>query len=38
MEAKFAAEVRAIRKLKIAAETGWYHQDAIDQAAQIRKN
>jgi len=38
MEAKFAAEVRAIRKLKIAAETGWYHQDAIDQAALSRKN
>lgn len=38
MEAKFAAEVRAIRKLKIAAETGWYHQDAIEAAALSRKN
>ena len=38
MEAKFAAEVRSIRKLKIAAETGWYHQDAVEQAALNRKN
>lgn len=38
IKAKFAAEVRAIRKLKIAAETGWYHQDAIDQAAEGLKN
>ncbi len=38
MEAKFAAEVRAIRKLKIAAETGWYHQDAVEQATLSRKN
>lgn len=37
-EAKFAAEVRAIRKLKIAPETSWYHQDAIDSAAGSRKN
>lgn len=37
-QAKFAAEVRAIRTLKIAAETGWYHQDAIDAAAGERKN
>lgn len=36
-QAKFAAEVRAIRKLKIAPETGWYHQDAIDNAS-TRKN
>ncbi len=37
-KAKFAAEVRAIRALKIAAETGWYHQDAIDEAPSGRKN
>jgi hypothetical protein len=37
-KAKFAAEVRAIRKLKIAPETGWYHQDAIEDAASPRKN
>jgi len=37
-KAKFAAEVRALRKLKIAPETGWYHQDAIDDAAGSRKN
>jgi hypothetical protein len=37
-KSKFAAEVRAIRKLKIAPETGWYHQDAIDEAAGNRKN
>lgn len=29
--AKFAAEVRAIRKLKIAPETAWYHQDAVEK-------
>lgn len=29
-KAKFAAELRALRKLKIAPETGWYHQEAID--------
>jgi len=38
MEAKFAAEVRAIRKLKIVAETGWYHQEAVEEAALGRKN
>ena len=37
-QAKFAAEIRAIRKLKIAPETAWYHQDAIDGASGIRKN
>lgn len=38
MKAKFAAEVRAIRKLNIIAETGWYHQEAVEQAALGRKN
>jgi hypothetical protein len=38
VQAKFAAEVRAIRKLKIAAESGWYHQDAIEDAGTTRKN
>ena len=37
-QAKFAAEIRAIRKLKIAPETAWYHQDAIDGAPGTRKN
>ncbi|MCX7303299.1 MAG: DUF2735 domain-containing protein [Hyphomicrobiales bacterium] len=37
-EAKFAAEVRSLRKLKIVAETGWYHQEAVEQAAPNRKN
>jgi hypothetical protein len=37
-QAKFAAEIRAIRKLKIAPETAWYHQDAIDGASNTRKN
>ena len=37
-KAKFAAEIRAIRKLKIAPETAWYHQDAIDGVPGIRKN
>ncbi|MBL8578747.1 MAG: DUF2735 domain-containing protein [Mesorhizobium sp.] len=37
-QAKFAAEVRAIRKLTIAPETGWYHQDAIDGTAVTQKN
>ncbi|MEW9835003.1 DUF2735 domain-containing protein [Mesorhizobium marinum] len=37
-KAKFAAEVRAIRKLKIAPETAWYHQDAVDEASGPRKN
>jgi hypothetical protein len=37
-KAKFAAEVRAIRKLDILAENGWYHQEAIDSAANPRKN
>jgi hypothetical protein len=36
-KAKFAAEVRAIRKLQIAPETAWYHQEAIEGAAG-RKN
>ena len=36
-KAKFAAEVRAIRNLKIAPETSWYHQDAID-SLNPRKN
>jgi len=36
-QAKFAAEVRAIRNLKIAPETGWYHQDAIESSGK-RKN
>ena len=36
-QAKFAAEVRAIRKLKIVPETGWYHQDAIESVG-TRKN
>ena len=30
-KAKFTAEVRALRKLKIAPETAWYHQDAIEK-------
>jgi hypothetical protein len=37
-KAKFAAEVRALRKLKIAPETAWYHQDAIESASSSRKN
>ena len=37
-KAKFAAEVRAIRKLDVLAESGWYHQEAIDSAANARKN
>ena len=37
-QAKFAAEIRAIRKLKIAPETAWYHQDAVDGASGTRKN
>ena len=37
-KAKFAAEVRALRKLKIAPETAWYHQDAIDDGDAGRKN
>ena len=37
-KAKFAAEVRALRKLKIAPETAWYHQEAIDDATPGRKN
>lgn len=37
-KAKFAAEVRSIRKLNILAETGWYHQEAVDSAANPRKN
>ncbi|HEY6631219.1 MAG TPA: DUF2735 domain-containing protein [Rhizobiaceae bacterium] len=32
-QAKFAAEVRAIRKLKIAPETAWYHQEAVESAS-----
>jgi len=36
-KAKFAAEVRAIRKLKIAPETAWYHQEAIESGS-TRKN
>jgi hypothetical protein len=36
-QAKFAAEVTAIRKLKIAPETAWYHQEAIESASS-RKN
>ena len=37
-KAKFAAEVRALRKLKIAPETAWYHQEAIEDATPARKN
>ena len=37
-KAKFAAEVRALRKLKIAPETAWYHQEAIDSGNADRKN
>lgn len=37
-KAKFAAEVRAIRKLAIIPETGWYHQAAIDDAGGSRNN
>jgi len=37
-KAKFTAEVRAIRELNIMAETGWYHQEAIDAPASPRKN
>lgn len=37
-KAKFAAEIRAIRELNIMAETGWYHQEAMDDALKGRKN
>ena len=37
-KAKFEAEVRALRKLKLASETAWYHEEAIDDAAPNRKN
>lgn len=37
-KAKFAAEVRAIRKLDVLAESGWYHQEAIDSGTHTRKN
>jgi hypothetical protein len=37
-KAKFAAEVRALRKLKIAPETAWYHEDAIEGASSSRRN
>lgn len=37
-QAKFAAEVRALSKIKIAPETAWYHQDAIDSGSGTRKN
>ncbi len=33
-QAKFAAEVRALRKVKIAPETAWYHQEALDSGAK----
>lgn len=37
-KAKFAAEVRAIRDLNVLAETGWYHQEAIESAANTCKS
>jgi len=37
-QAKFAAEVRSLRKLNIAPETAWYHQDAIESVTDNRKN
>ena len=37
-KAKFAAEVRALGKLKLVPDTAWYHQDAIEHAAHNRKN
>lgn len=37
-QAKFAAEIRAIRKLKITPETAWYHQEAIESGDANRKN
>lgn len=37
-QAKFAAELRMLRKVKIAPETAWYHQEAIDSGSGARKN
>jgi len=37
-KAQFAAEVRALRNLKIAPETAWYHQDAIEKPSSKNKN
>lgn len=37
-KAKFAAEIAALRKLKIASDSGWYHEAAIDEAAKDRRH
>ncbi len=37
-KAKFAAEIAALRKLKIASDSGWYHEAAIDEAGKDRRH
>ena len=37
-QAKFAAEVAALRTQTIASSDSWYHQAAIDEAGRDRKN
>lgn len=37
-QAKFAAEVAALRSQKIVSGDSWYHEAAIEEAARDRKN
>lgn len=37
-QAKFAAEVAALRSQKIVSGDSWYHEAAIEEAARERKN